>query len=130
VWIHHCAKPDQVEKIKKGKFRFPEMGAMVTGIDKAMGETLFQNFKANSWKGQNDFTHSGRMQVNSRLTRDDLQSAYPDEMIAAHLATTTMAAILVTVILLKTHDRVADGERLEAMLAPFEVKLPSLPSSQ
>ena len=56
------------------------------------------------------------MQVNSRLTRDDLQSAYPDEMIAVNLATTTMVAILVTVILLKTHDRVADGERLESML--------------
>jgi len=35
------------------------------------------------------------MQVNSRLTRDDLQSAYPDEMIAANLTTATMAAILV-----------------------------------
>src|SRR5258708_11421376 len=97
AWIHHCAKLNQIEKIKKGKFRFPEMGAMVNGIDKAMGETFFQNFKANSWKDQNDFTHSGRMQVNSRLTRDDLQSAYPDEMIAVNLATTTMVAILVTV---------------------------------
>ncbi len=34
-----------------------------TGIDKAMGETFFQNFKVNSWKDQNDFTHSGCMQV-------------------------------------------------------------------
>lgn len=103
---------------------------MVTGIDKAMGGKFFQNFKVNSWKDQNDFTHSGRMQVNSRLTRDDLQSAYPDQMIAAHVATTTMAAILVTVILLKTHDRVADGKRLEAMLAEFELKLPWRPPSQ
>ncbi len=61
AWIHHCAKPNQIEKIKKGKFRFPEMGAIVNSIDKAMGETFFQNFKANSWKDQNDFTHSGRM---------------------------------------------------------------------
>ncbi len=129
AWIHHCAKPNQIEKIKKGKFRFPEMGAMVNGIDKAMGETFFQNFKANSWKDQNDFTHSGRMQVNSRLSRDDLQSAYPDEMIAVNLATTTIVAIFVTVILLKTHDRVADGERLESMLAQFELKRPSRPSS-
>ena len=49
AWIHHCAsRPTQIEKIKKEKFRFPEMGAMVNGIDKAMGETFFQNFKANS----------------------------------------------------------------------------------
>jgi uncharacterized protein DUF6988 len=130
AWIHHCAKPNQIEKIKKGKFRFPPMGAMVTGIDNAMGQTFFQNFKSNSWKDQNDFTHSGRMQVNSRLTRDDLQSAYPDEMIAANLATTTMVAILVTVILLKTHGRVTEGERLEAMMAQFELKRPSRPSSQ
>ena len=130
AWIHHCAKPNQIEKIKKGTFRFPEMGTMVTGIDNAMGQTFFQSFKANSWKDQNDFTHSGRLQVNSRLTRDDLQSAYPDEMIAVNLATTTMVAILVTVILLKTHDRVADGERLEAMLAQFEVKRPSPPSQK
>ena len=36
---------------------------MANGIDKAMGETFFQNFKANSWKDQNDFhsqrTHAG-----------------------------------------------------------------------
>jgi hypothetical protein len=105
------------------------MGAMVSGIDKEMGETFFQNFKANSWNDQNDFTHSGRMQVNSRLSRDDLQSAYPDEMIAVNLATTAMVAVLVTVILLKAHDRVADGERLESMLAQFELKRPSRPSS-
>ena len=67
---------------------------MVNGIDKAMGEKFFQKFKTNSWKDQNDFTHTGSMQVNSRLTRDGLQSAYPDEMIAVNLATTTMVAML------------------------------------
>ncbi len=65
-WIHHCAKPNQIDRIKKGKFRFPEMGAMVAAIDKAIGETFFQQFKADSWKKQNDFTHTGSFQVNSR----------------------------------------------------------------
>ena len=127
-WIYHCAKPNQIDRIKKGKFRFPEMGAMVTAIDKAVGETFFQQFKANSWKKQNDFTHTGSFQVNSRLTRDDLQSAYPDEMIAANLDTTTMVAILVTVLLLKTHDRVPDGERLEQLLAQFATANPEHPT--
>jgi hypothetical protein len=92
---------------------------MVTAIDAEVRADWFKHFKALSWKEQNDFTHTGRLQVNSRLTRDDLQSAYPEEMIAAQVDTATIAAILIAVLLLKTHDRISDGERLERLITQF-----------
>jgi hypothetical protein len=60
-----------------------------------------------------------KLQIGSRLTRDDLQAAYPDEMIAVQVTIATVAAMMVAVLLLKTHDRTSDGERLEHALAQF-----------
>jgi hypothetical protein len=62
---------------------------------------------------------SGKLQIGSRLTRDDLQAAYQDEMIAAQVTTSTIAAMMVAVLLLKPHNRTSDGERLERALAQF-----------
>jgi hypothetical protein len=42
-----------------------------------------------------------------------------DEMVAAQVATATIAAMMVAVLLLKTHDRTSDGERLERALLQF-----------
>ncbi len=117
AWICACAKPKDVDRIKAGKFTFPKMGDMVAAIDAKHGFDFFTNFKASSWGDQNDFTHAGKLQIGSRLTRDDLQAAYPDEMIAGQVTTATIAALLVAVLLLKTHNRTADGERLELALA-------------
>lgn len=116
AWIHYCAKPNQVQKIKRGKFRFPVVDKMATSIDKAMGQSFFTSFKNSSWRIQNDFVHSGKMQVDSRLTRDDLQSDYSDEMIVANLVPAAKASILVSVILLRTSGRIAEADQLEKML--------------
>jgi hypothetical protein len=119
TWVYYCAKAHEVEKIKAGKFRFPETGDMVAAIDASHGSDFFGRFKALSWKHQNDFTHTGGLQINSRLTRDDLQAAYPEELIAMQVSAATVAAILVVVLLLKTHSRMADGERLERVVMQF-----------
>ena len=97
-------------------------GKMVAAIDAAHGSDFFTRMKALSWKDQNDFTHTGRLQTNSRFTREDLQIAYPEEAIAAQVnAVTFVAAILVTVFLLKTQSRTSDGERLERLVTRFRV---------
>jgi hypothetical protein len=119
VWICSCAKPKEVERIKAGKFNFPTIGEMVTAIDSEHGFDFFKGFKASSWNEQNDFTHTGKLQIGSRLTRDDLQAAYPDEMVALQVTTATVAALMVGILLLKTHDRTSDGEVLEHLLAQF-----------
>jgi hypothetical protein len=119
AWICACAKPAEVDRIKAGKFTFPMMGDMVAEIDAKHGFDFFKGFKASSWNEQNDFTHTGKLQIGSRLTRDDLQAAYPDEMIAIQVATATIASMMVAVLLLKTHNRMLDGERLEQALAQF-----------
>jgi len=119
AWICACAKPGEVDRIKAGKFTFPKMGDMVAAIDAKHGFDFFKGFKASSWNEQNDFTHAGKLQIGSRLTRDDLQAAYPDEMIAVQITTATIAAMMVAVLLLKTHNRTSDGERLEDALVQF-----------
>lgn len=117
TWMFACAQPKDVDRIKDGKFKFPQMGALVASIDAKHGFDFFKNFKASSWGDQNDFTHGGKLQIGSRLTRDDLQASYPDDMIAGQVGTATIAALLVTVLLLKTHNRIADGEHLELTMA-------------
>lgn len=117
AWICACANPKDVDRIKAGKFTFPKMGDMVDAIDAKHGFDFFKNFKASSWDDQNDFTHAGKLQIGSRLARDDLQAAYPEEMIAGQVTSATIAGLMIAVLLLKTHDRTADGERLELALA-------------
>lgn len=117
TWICTCAEPKGADRIKRGKFTFPKMGDLVAATDAKHGFDFFKYFKASCWEDQNDFTHSGKLQIGSRLTRDDLQASYPDDMIAGQVATTTIAALLVAVLLLKTHNRIADGEHLELTLA-------------
>jgi hypothetical protein len=95
------------------------MSDMVATIDEKQGFDFFKRFKASSWTAQNDFTHTGKLQMGSRLTRDDLQAAYPDAMIAAQVTSASIAAMMVAVLLLKTHNRTKDGERLEHALAQF-----------
>ena len=119
AWMCACAKPKEVDRIKAGKFTFPKMGDMVAAIDAKYGFDFFKGFKASSWNEHNDFTHTGKLQIGSRLTRDDLQAAYADEMIAVQITTATVAAMMVAVLLLKTHNRTSDGERLEHALAQF-----------
>ena len=119
AWICACAKPKEVDRIKAGKFTFPKMSDMVAAIDAKHGFYFFRGFKASSWNEQNDFTHTGKLQIGSRLTRDDLQAAYPDEMIGAQVTTATIASMTVAVLLLKTHNRTSDGERLERAVAEF-----------
>ena len=98
---------------------FPKMDEMVAAIDEKNGFDFFKDIKAFSWKEQNDFTHTGKLQIESRLTRDDLQSAYSNEAIAARVAAATRAAMMVVIYLLKTHNRTSDGERLERAMEQF-----------
>jgi hypothetical protein len=74
------------------------MGDMVAAIDGKHGFDFFKGFKASSWNEQSDFTHTGKLQIGSRLT---------------------IAAMMVAVLLLKTHNRTSDGERLEDALMQF-----------
>jgi len=69
AWICSCARPRDVDRIKAGKFNFPKMGDMVAAIDAKHGFDFFKGFKASSWNVQNDFTHTGKLQIGSRLTR-------------------------------------------------------------
>jgi hypothetical protein len=123
TWICACAKSGEVDRIEADKFTFPKMGDMVAAIDAAHGFAYFKGFKASTWNEQNDFAHTGKLQIGSRLTRDDLQAAYSDEMIAAQVTTATVAAMMVAVLLLKTHNRVSDGERLEHALVKFSTRM-------
>jgi hypothetical protein len=119
AWICSCAKPDEVTKIWEGRFNFPKIGDMVAAIDATSDAKFFHNFKTLSWNDQNDFTHTGRLQMHSRFTGDELVSRYPDEMIMAQVSSATMAAILVAVVLLKVHGRIPEGERMERLLVSF-----------
>jgi hypothetical protein len=119
AWVHSCAQPREAAQIWDGKFDFPKMGDMVAAIDATSDTNYFQRFKSLSWRDQNDFAHTGRMQIHSRFSGNELESRYPDDMIMAQVSSATMAAILVVVLLLKTHGRIPEGERMERLLVSF-----------
>jgi hypothetical protein len=119
VWTYSCAKPHEVTRIWEGKFVFPPMGDMVAAIDATTEAAFFQRCKDLSWRDQNEFTHTGRLQIHARFTGNELKSRYPDEMIMAQVSSATMAALLVAILLLKIHGRIPEGERLERLLVSF-----------
>ena len=75
AWTYSCAKPHEVTRIWEGRFDFPKMGDMVAAIDATSDTNFFRRFKALSWCDQNDFTHTGRLQIHSRFTGTSLNPA-------------------------------------------------------
>jgi hypothetical protein len=119
AWIYSCVKPREITQIWEGRFDFPKMGDMVAAIDATSDSDFFHKCKTLSWRDQNDFTHTGRLQIHSRFTGDALESRYPDEMVMTQVSSATMAAILVAILLLKTHGRIPEGERMERLSVSF-----------
>ena len=119
AWVCTCAKPSDIEKILKDKFDFPQMGKMVSEIDAAISGASFKAFKKLSWEQQNEFTHTGHLQRIGRISREDLQSPYPDEGIILQVNITTLALLLVAIFVLKAIGRIAKAERLERLILTF-----------
>ena len=119
AWVCTCAKPEHIEKIVKDKFDFPQMAKMVSEIDAAIGGAFFKEFKKLSWKQQNQFVHTGHLQRIGRISREDLQSPYPDEGIILQVNITTQALLLVAIFVLKAIGRVPKAERLERFMLTF-----------
>ena len=78
-----------------------------------------REFKKLSWKQQNQFVHTGHLQRIGRISREDLQSPYPDEGIILQVNITTQALLLVAIFVLKAIGRVPKAERLERFILAF-----------
>ncbi len=114
-WVAVCATPDDVDKIRKNTFRFPNVARMTADIDAAVDSAAFGRVRTATWADQNDFTHSGMFQVRSRFSQRDLQPEYPVDITIAQVNRTMIAALIVAALALRYHGRHADAQRIDAL---------------
>jgi hypothetical protein len=120
-WIITTATDQQVEKIKKGNFKFPNTGDMVAAIDKVIPGGFFQRTKQLSWSDQNQFTHSGKLLRIGRFIGNDLQANYPDQMLIPQINVSLMAALIIAVLFMDTHNRPEDARHIGAFMPSLDI---------
>jgi hypothetical protein len=84
VWLHKCASEDQIEKFVRDKV--PDFASLVSAVEKLESHKggVFSEMRSTSWKLLNDYTHTGYVQICSRLTADSIQANYHgDEVLQA-----------------------------------------------
>ena len=128
AWVLTTATDQQVEKIKNGKFDFPNTGTIVADIDKVIPGGFFQQAKKLSWSDQNQFTHSGKLLRIGRFTGNDLQANYPDEMMVIQINVSLMAALIIVVLFMDTHNRPDDAKRIGALMPSLDIGQATSPS--
>jgi hypothetical protein len=124
-WAAARATDDQVERMRKDDFRFPDSVTLVKDIDKALGtDAFFHGLHKQSWKALNSYTHSGMLQLASRYSNGELAPEYDaDEKISAVDSSLIAMALFVTLVL-RMHNRHADAQRVDQMLQSFDSALP------
>jgi hypothetical protein len=92
-WVFGCAKPNDVDRIAKGKkFDFPGMGTLVQDVDNAYGTGgFFSEVKRRGWNAMNSYTHSGILQLSSRFDGDSVTPNYDEGALTEAVNTTTIA---------------------------------------
>jgi hypothetical protein len=92
-WVFACAKPNDVDRIAKGKkFDFPGMATLVQEVDNAYGTGgFFSEVKRRGWNAMNSYTHSGILQLSSRFDGDSVTPNYDDGALTEAVNTTTIA---------------------------------------
>jgi hypothetical protein len=120
-WVNLCATDAQVDEIRRNEFRFPNTADIVAQLDSAYRTgTFFKDLRANHWDTLNSYTHSGIRQLPMRFTATDLKPSYADEEIVAAVNGTSIMTALNAVMLLKAHNRDADGQRIEGLLQALD----------
>ena len=96
VWFTTCATDERVKKfVEKDKID-PNYGEMSEAIDKTCGLDYFTEFKRQSWKALNSYTHTGMLQIGRRFNGSTLAPYYKDaEKIEVLRAITSSILLLI-----------------------------------
>lgn len=84
VWLHKCASEDQLDKFAQDKV--PDFVSLVAAVEKLEShkEGVLSKMRLTSWRLMNDYTHTGYVQICSRLTADSIKANYhADEVLQA-----------------------------------------------
>lgn len=119
-WVLGCATDDQVEQLRQNdRFQFPSMKAMATEVDgRYRLPDLFTGAVREDWAAMNSFTHSGLRQLTRRFTGGDIEPEYPPEQVVTALTSSLTWVVMLAILVLRTHGREADAERVERLLVP------------
>ena len=120
MWVMSCAKPEDVEKIKKDTFAFPGMGTLVAEIDAALTTSFFSNIKKLGWNIQNAFTHTGRSQRIGRVKSSSTEWVdYPEKGMILQVDCAMQMLIIFAIFLVKSHGYKEAAARLDKLAEIF-----------
>lgn len=115
VWLTACATDAEVMKFVGKDEIQPTYGEMSGAIDTTCGIDYFADFKKQSWKALNSYTHTGMLQIGRRFTGDKLLSSYTDaEKIEVLRVITASILLLVRPFLVRQghHDSAMEIDKL------------------
>lgn len=131
-WVLGCATDEQIEDLRTNDaFRFPQMKAMALSVDKHFSlPDIFTTSVENNWSMLNSYTHPGLRQLTARFTDLDLNPEYPEQHVVAALNGSIGWVVLLSILVLRTHGRPEDAQRIEREIMPVVLALPDdLPST-
>ena len=104
LWMFAFATDEQVNKIRNGKYDFPNMGSKILELDSYYtGDEFFKNMKQGTWNNMCDYTHSGTCQLSRRWTNNELVPNYNENEILEVIIHTRKIILLFTYTLVKIH---------------------------
>jgi|CXWL01.1.fsa_nt_gi hypothetical protein len=95
TWLLRHASQAELESFMKGKC--PKFNQLITAIGNKpeTGGAWLEEIQKKAWPGLNDYTHGGASQISQRFTKDAIESAYSEKILADLFAITREVAIFV-----------------------------------
>ena len=119
-WVLGCATDDQVEQVRTNEdFRFPKMKEMALAVDKRFNlPDTFAKSVPNNWSTLNSYTHPGMRQLTARFRDLDIEPDYPEQHVVTALNGSIAWVVLLALLVLRTHGRPEDADRVEREILP------------
>lgn len=120
MWINLPATDEELKKFNENDKIDLEFGEIAAALDKAYDmQDFFQDFKTQTWKHLNSYTHGGMHQIGRRFVKHEVVNNYSDKEVYAMTTTVTTIVLLAISFFLKRHGHVGSGNRIQALLETY-----------
>jgi hypothetical protein len=128
VYLGVIATDADVKKIADDKFRYPNFNEIAEGLDQHMATgSLYKMYGGQTWGLLNDLTHTGVVQLASRLGTDGRMGSHYDTDILRGLIISSTSALIRIAMPFLIHTKGSDAA---ALVSTAYAALYPLPSAQ
>jgi hypothetical protein len=120
LWINLPATEEEVKKFNEHDKIELTFGELANALDTAYGMgDFFHNFKTQTWKHLNSYTHGGMHQIGRRFVKHEVANNYSEGEIYEITTTVTTMVILLVSFFLKKQGHVDSGDEVQALLETY-----------